>query len=72
MNSLDKIVFIGEAPVRNDAVDQLTRFDRALCDFSAASGAGRGRGIDGMLVTKWDAVDDKVRQARGGRARGGR
>ena len=44
----------------NEAVDQLTKFDRALRDFSAASG-GQERGIDGMLVTKWDTVDDKVR-----------
>lgn len=45
----------------NEAVDQLTKFDRALRDFSASSGgAGKERGIDGMLVTKWDTVDDKV------------
>lgn len=44
----------------NEAVDQLTKFDRALRDFSSASGVGKGRGIDGMLVTKWDTVDDKV------------
>lgn len=42
----------------NEAIDQLTKFDRALRDFSSTSGAGRG--IDGMLVTKWDTVDDKV------------
>ncbi len=65
MNSPDKIVFIGEAPVGNEAVDQLNKFDRALRDFSV-SGAGRGRGIDGMLVTKWDTVDDKVQRARSG------
>lgn len=47
--------------VGNEAVDQLTKFDRALRDFSAASGSGKERGIDGMLVTKWDTVDDKVR-----------
>jgi signal recognition particle receptor subunit alpha len=47
--------------VGNEAVDQLTKFDRALRDFSAASGSGKGRGIDGMLITKWDTVDDKVR-----------
>lgn len=44
----------------NEAVDQLTKFDRALRDFSSVSGARSGRGIDGMLVTKWDTVDDKV------------
>lgn len=61
-NNPDKIIFVGEALVGNEAVDQLTKFDRALRDFSAASGgAGKERGIDGMLVTKWDTVDDKVR-----------
>lgn len=61
-NNPDKIVFVGEALVGNEAVDQLTKFDRALKDFSSAStGTGVGRGIDGMLVTKWDTVDDKVR-----------
>jgi len=61
INSPDKILFVGEALVGNEAVDQLTKFDRALKDFSAASGTGKERGIDGMLVTKWDTVDDKVR-----------
>ena len=59
VNNPDKIIFVGEALVGNEAVDQLTKFDRALRDFSTASG-GKGRGIDGMLVTKWDTVDDKV------------
>lgn len=60
-NNPDKIIFVGEALVGNEAVDQLTKFDRALRDFSSVSGVvGRGRGIDGMLVTKWDTVDDKV------------
>jgi signal recognition particle receptor subunit alpha len=60
-NNPDKIIFVGEALVGNEAVDQLTKFDRALKDFSASGiGTGQGRGIDGMLVTKWDTVDDKV------------
>ncbi|EJD05749.1 P-loop containing nucleoside triphosphate hydrolase protein [Fomitiporia mediterranea MF3/22] len=60
-NNPDKIIFVGEALVGNEAVDQLSKFDRALRDFSSASETtGRGRGIDGMLVTKWDTVDDKV------------
>jgi signal recognition particle receptor subunit alpha len=62
INNPDKIIFVGEALVGNESVDQLTKFDRALRDFSSASSGGRsGRGIDGMLVTKWDTVDDKVR-----------
>ncbi|KAK7440197.1 hypothetical protein VKT23_017139 [Stygiomarasmius scandens] len=60
VNNPDKIIFVGEALVGNEAVDQLTKFDRALRDFSSASGGVKERGIDGMLVTKWDTVDDKV------------
>ncbi|KIY66116.1 signal recognition particle binding protein [Cylindrobasidium torrendii FP15055 ss-10] len=60
VNNPDKIIFVGEALVGNEAVDQLTKFDRALKDFSSAGSVNKGRGIDGMLVTKWDTVDDKV------------
>ena len=60
VNNPDKILFVGEALVGNEAVDQLSKFDRALKDFSSGTGVGKGRGIDGMLVTKWDTVDDKV------------
>ena len=60
MNNPDKIIFVGEALVGNEAVDQLTKFDRALRDFSSTPGSSKSRGIDGMLVTKWDTVDDKV------------
>ncbi|KAF8558467.1 P-loop containing nucleoside triphosphate hydrolase protein [Imleria badia] len=59
VNNPDKILFVGEALVGNEAVDQLTKFDRALRDFSGAS-TGKSRGIDGMVITKWDTVDDKV------------
>lgn len=67
LNNPDKIIFVGEALVGNEAVDQLTKFDRALRDFSSASVTTKGRGIDGMLITKWDTVDDKVSQMRCGR-----
>lgn len=60
VNNPDKIVFVGEALVGNEAVDQLTKFDRALKDFSSASGSTRRRGIDGILLTKFDTIDDKV------------
>ncbi|WVQ86159.1 hypothetical protein IAT38_008327 [Cryptococcus sp. DSM 104549] len=62
VNNPDKIVFVGEALVGNEAVDQLSKFDRALRDFSGAgSGAGgRKRGIDGIVLTKFDTIDDKV------------
>lgn len=49
VNNPDKIVFVGEALVGNEAVDQLTKFNRSLRDFSGVSNA---RGIDGMILTK--------------------
>ncbi|TIA90555.1 hypothetical protein E3P99_01516 [Wallemia hederae] len=58
VNKPDKIVFVGEALVGNEATDQLVKFDRALKDLS--SSGGHGRGIDGMLLTKFDTIDDKV------------
>ncbi|ORX40944.1 putative signal recognition particle binding protein [Kockovaella imperatae] len=62
VNNPDKIIFVGEALVGNEAVDQLTKFDRALRDFSSSGigGAQRKRGIDGILLTKFDTIDDKV------------
>jgi signal recognition particle receptor subunit alpha len=58
VNNPDKIVFVGEALVGNEAVDQLSKFDRSLKDFSAAAFGVRGkaRGIDGMILTKFDTI----------------
>ncbi|KAL4400621.1 SRP-dependent cotranslational protein targeting to membrane protein [Malassezia pachydermatis] len=57
VNQPDKVLFVGEALVGNEAVDQLTKFHRALKDYS---GVADPRGLDGCLLTKWDTVDDKV------------
>lgn len=58
VNNPDKIIFVGEALVGNEAVDQLTKFDRALKDFSGAGTGGgqRKRGIDGIILTKFDTI----------------
>ncbi|KAI9026263.1 SRP54-type protein [Hyaloraphidium curvatum] len=56
-NNPDKIVFVGEALVGNEAVDQLSKFNRSLRDFS---GVQDPREIDGMILTKFDTIDDKV------------
>lgn len=56
-NNPDKIIFVGEALVGNEAVDQLTKFNRSLRDFS---GVQHPREIDGMILTKFDTIDDKV------------
>ncbi|WRT70790.1 uncharacterized protein IL334_007789 [Kwoniella shivajii] len=60
VNSPDKIIFVGEALVGNEAVDQLSKFDRSLKDFSSAGGVQKKRGIDGIILTKFDTIDDKV------------
>ncbi|CAL1162259.1 unnamed protein product [Cladocopium goreaui] len=53
-----QVLFVGEALVGNDAIDQVTKFNRSLVDLSADP--RNPRGIDGMLLTKYDTVDDKV------------
>lgn len=57
VNSPDLILFVGEALVGNDSVDQLTKFNRALEEFGDSSNP---RLIDGIVLTKFDTVDDKV------------
>lgn len=34
VNNPDVILFVGEALVGNDAIDQLTKFNQALIDFA--------------------------------------
>ena len=56
VNQPDLIVFVGEALVGNDAVDQLRKFNQALVDLSPKDNI---REIDGILLTKFDTVDEK-------------
>eukprot|EP00397_Hematodinium_sp_SG-2012_P017667 GEMP01018076.1.p1 GENE.GEMP01018076.1~~GEMP01018076.1.p1 ORF type:complete len:588 (+),score=166.88 GEMP01018076.1:26-1789(+) len=58
VNNPDLVLFVGEALVGNDAIDQVTKFNRSLLDLS--DNRAKPRGIDGMLLTKYDTVDDKV------------
>lgn len=58
INHPDLVLFVGEALVGNDAIDQVSKFNRSLIDFSPDQ--RKPRGIDGMLLTKYDTVDDKV------------
>ncbi|CAA2965674.1 signal recognition particle receptor subunit alpha-like [Olea europaea subsp. europaea] len=58
VNSPDLILFVGEALVGNDAVDQLSKFNQKLADLSPSPNP---RLIDGILLTKFDTIDDKVR-----------
>merc|ERR1719244_2087768 len=57
VNTPDLVLFVGEALVGNDAIDQLTKFNQSLADFSQMN---RPRLIDGIVLTKFDTIDDKV------------
>eukprot|EP01134_Creolimax_fragrantissima_P004006 CFRG4006T1 len=57
VNKPDLLLFVGEALVGNEAVDQLSKFNEALTDFSPTE---TPRLIDGMILTKFDTIDDKV------------
>ena len=56
-NRPDLVLFVGEALVGNEAVDQLSRFNQALVDYSNEQDL---RAIDGIVLTKFDTIDDKV------------
>lgn len=57
VNQPDLVLFVGEALVGNEAVDQLTKFNQALADHSNMTNP---RLIDGIILTKFDTIDDKV------------
>jgi signal recognition particle receptor subunit alpha len=74
LNNPDVVLFIGEALAGNDGIDQLTKFNLSLKEMSAnlnrvqsetanladkRSGMN-GREIDGVILSKFDTVDDKV------------
>ena len=57
LNEPDLVLFVGEALVGNDAVDQLTKFNQRLADLSRSV---KPHLIDGIVLTKFDTIDDKV------------
>ncbi|XP_036392897.1 signal recognition particle receptor subunit alpha [Megalops cyprinoides] len=57
VNQPDLVLFVGEALVGNEAVDQLVKFNQALADHSISD---KPRLIDGIVLTKFDTIDDKV------------
>ena len=60
-NQPDKVVFVGEALVGNEAVDQLSKFNKALLDYSGNNNTkAPRRQIDGIILSKFDTIDDKV------------
>ena len=56
-NKPNLVLFVGEALVGNDGIDQLSMFDRALMNYSPPGNVHR---IDGIVLTKFDTIDDKV------------
>ena len=52
INEPDLVLFIGEALAGNDAIDQLQSFNKSLVDYA-------DRQIDGIILSKFDTVDDK-------------
>jgi len=88
LNDPDLVLFVGEALVGHDGVDQLTTFNSKLLELApprrggggggggrgggsaapdagaaeapAAARAGRGCAVDGVLLTKFDTIDDQV------------
>jgi len=56
-NSPDLVLFVGEALVGNDAVDQLTKFNKRLADLASDPDPHL---IDGIVLTKFDTIDEKV------------
>ncbi|XP_035834344.1 polyadenylate-binding protein 8 [Helianthus annuus] len=57
VNSPDLVLFVGESLVGNDAVDQLSKFNQKLAELSPSP---IPRLIDGILLTKFDTIDDKM------------
>ncbi|KAM7347644.1 signal recognition particle receptor alpha [Cochliomyia hominivorax] len=57
VNNPDLVLFVGEALVGNEAVDQLVKFNQSLADYSSDENPHI---IDGIVLTKFDTIDDKV------------
>ena len=58
INQPNVVLFVGEALAGNDSIDQLTKFNQSLIDFAVSD--NNPRTIDGIILTKFDTVDDKV------------
>ncbi len=57
LNNPDLVLFVGEALVGNEAVDQVRGFNQSLSEYSASRDP---RLIDGIMLTKFDTISDKV------------
>jgi signal recognition particle receptor subunit alpha len=52
----DLTLFVADATVGTNGSDQIQKFDKAIQGY----GGQNARGIDGILLTKFDIIDDKV------------
>lgn len=59
-NSPDLTLFVGEALVGNEAVDQLTKFNSSLIDNGCQLADSTRSAINGIVLTKFDTIDDQV------------
>ena len=57
LNSPNLLLFVGEALVGNDGIDQLLMFNKALATYLPSN---QQHEIDGIVLTKFDTIDDKV------------
>lgn len=55
----DLTVFVAEALVGNNGADQIKQFDSTLRQHNGVTNASE-HGIDGIILTKFDTIDDKV------------
>jgi signal recognition particle receptor subunit alpha len=60
VNAPDKVLIVGEALVGNEAIDQLVKFNAALADHSSSDNPHT---IDGIVLIKFDTIDDKAGSA---------
>lgn len=58
INTPDLVLFVGDALAGNEASDQLFKFNQALAYVQ--QGSTKTRSIDGIILTKFDTIDDKV------------
>jgi len=61
-NNPDLVLFVGEALVGNDGVHQLQNFNRSLelLSTKTTTKIQKDTIIDGVMLTKFDTIDDKV------------
>lgn len=60
VNEPDLTLFVGEALVGNEAVDQLTKFNNSLIDHGCKGVTDNSSAINGIVLTKFDTIDDQV------------